>query len=1120
MAGNEIGYYTLPVILSMEGVEKQVSSKLSRAFGDVGKKAGKALADGSEEEVKKAIASYGKLRDKAQDALGKIRIEEEKLNKARAAGKPDQIIAAEERLAKARRDSNRINREAVAGYEKVDEAQKRLANSMTGSGGLFGKLRGAASSTASAGGEAAQGFLDGFGGPIGKLGTKAGPIGIALAGVAAVGLAAGKVLADNVLAGMDKLQSQANVAAALGISPEQMKPIAKASAEAYAANFGDSVADNMDAAKAAIQGGLIDPDATGAEIKKVVEQLTTVAKVTGEDIPSAVRAASQAVRTGMAQDFTEAFDLIVRAQQTGLNAAGDIMDTVNEYSTQFRKLGLDGEVAFGLIAQAGQGGARDADVAAEALTEFSIRSIDGSKATGEALQDLGLSWKGIHNAIAAGGPGAKAAFSQVVQAIQSVEDPAKRAQIQVALFGTQAEDLGDALNNMDLDSAAAQFDNVAGATQRAADTAGGTAASTWESAKRSIEVSIGSIQTALAEALGPALQDIADWVIANDDKIIDFFIGMGKAAITATEFIVNATGDIVSSVGKMIKPIGDAYGLLLKLRAKLADISGDDETAKQLNAEAEAAFGWGEGLEKAGDAMKSFDATNLHKALDDAGEKAKTATEDAKDLGIEVDGLDGKDAKISIDADTDPAKAKLEELRNQFFEAFNVPVPANLPAIPGASTGGGGGGPIVGTGAAYGLPAGTSTGGYGGPGQDKFPQWVLDLGAAYGVKPSTYAGHQESGGKNQGIDWVGTVEAMDAFAKALAASKPAGLNQVIWMNPNTGERTGVTPSGEVIKHGNGYYRNDWAGHQDHVHTAFTQSVAAGGAPIPVTLETPSGSPIPSTPTGTIPSLPSLPPVNLPTGNDALINAYGPGYKPGIGTPGRDEYGELGYYRVDPDKVQSALDSRDDREWSAQEAERRAQEAREARQALEDDPNADDTAIAGADESVRKAERAAAVARREAAKSAQDVAEAMKGDFTKARKEQKQAADKGQGDNGLAGIGGIFGSFLKETLGIDISGLMPLQMLGTALNVGGTMSQSLAEHNGSAAPFGIPEIAAPPMPVGGAHGLTGGLPGPGTIVNVNNSQNFNNSPVGSDPAEVEKQRQNNINRSPRLPVGIG
>jgi len=123
------------------------------------------------------------------------------------------------------------------------------------------------------------------------------------------------------------------------------------------------------------------------------------------------------------------------------------------------------------------------------------------------------------------------------------------------------------------------------------------------------------------------------------------------------------------------------------------------------------------------------------------------------------------------------------------------------------------------------------------------------------------------------------------------------------------------------------------------------------------------------------------------------------------------------------------------------------------------------------------------------------------------------------DDGLSGIGGIFGSFLNETLGIDISNLMPMQMLGTALNVGGAMSQSLADH-ASTAPFGIPEIAAPPMPEGGAHGGLGGLPGPGTIVNVDNSQHLEGANLGWDPAQVEKQRNNNINRSPRLPVGIG
>ena len=574
----------------------------------------------------------------------------------------------------------------------------------------------------------------------------------------------------------------------------------------------------------------------------------------------------------------------------------------------------------------------------------------------------------------------------------------------------------------------------------------------------------------------------------------------------------------------MIKPIGDAYGLLLKLRAKLADISGDDETAKQLNEEAEAAFGWGEGLEKAGDAMKSFDATNLHKALDDAGEKAKTATEDAKDLGIEVDGLDGKDAKISIDADTDPAKAKLEELRNQFFEAFKVPVPANLPAI--------GGGDLSGVTA----PSFAGASGTGATGSEKgltqvsvaakraiegaFPE-ITNIG---GWRPQDGYNEHFSG---QALDvmipnWSspGGKAYGDSVAKYMLSNASAlGIDYILWQQRQwnaDGTSSAMGDRGDPTQN-----------HMDHIHAHTVKTPDLPGATAP---RTPAPSTtsinIASAPGGTVPNVTNpdgtLPSVNLPAGNDALINAYGPGYKPGIGTPGRDEYGELGYHRVDPDKVQSALDSRDDREWSAQEAERRAQEAREARQALEDDPNADATSIAGADEDVRKAERAAAVARREAAKSAQDVAEAMKGDFTKARNEQKQAADKasGQNDNGLAGIGGIFGSFLKETLGIDISGLMPLQMLGTALNVGGAMSQSLTEHNASAAPFGIPEIAAPQMPAGGAHGLAGGLPGPGTVVNVDNSQNFNNSPVGSDPAEVEKQRQNNINRSPRLPVGIG
>ncbi|WP_051159105.1 hypothetical protein [Tsukamurella sp. 1534] len=114
----------------------------------------------------------------------------------------------------------------------------------------------------------------------------------------------------------------------------------------------------------------------------------------------------------------------------------------------------------------------------------------------------------------------------------------------------------------------------------------------------------------------------------------------------------------------------------------------------------------------------------------------------------------------------------------------------------------------------YGLPVGTSIS-YGQ--SDKFPEWVRALEQRFGVKASTYAGHQEKDGHNKGIDWSGPVDAMQKFAEFAAN---AGLEQVIWQNPTTGQKIGVA-DGKPVGPGTdqpGYYRDDFAGHTDHVHT--------------------------------------------------------------------------------------------------------------------------------------------------------------------------------------------------------------------------------------------------------------------------------------------------------------
>ncbi|MDT0223463.1 hypothetical protein [Gordonia sp. AC31] len=152
-------------------------------------------------------------------------------------------------------------------------------------------------------------------------------------------------------------------------------------------------------------------------------------------------------------------------------------------------------------------------------------------------------------------------------------------------------------------------------------------------------------------------------------------------------------------------------------------------------------------------------------------------------------------------------------------------------------------GGLVGT---YGLPSEA----------DPFPQWVTDLGAKYNVEPSTYAGHQsddraEAGfapnpqGLNRGIDWGGAVDALQGFAEYLFSIAPSSpeVEQIIWMNPATGQKIGW--AGRSDESNTGYYADDWGGHQDHVHSRFSGPV--GVAPIPNPYEAnPLGQQTPDT----------------------------------------------------------------------------------------------------------------------------------------------------------------------------------------------------------------------------------------------------------------------------------
>lgn len=341
--------------------------------------------------------------------------------------------------------------------------------------------------------EAGGGFSDGFGIGVASIASKGGPF----AAVIASFVAAAKVIGPQIEAAMQFEAGQDMVQARLGLDEAPMAGIAKSASAAFGQNWGESIEANMDTAAVAIQAGLLKASDNGGAQAEMIGQLNAVSQILGEDIPSVVRAASQAIRTGIADDATGAFDLLVVAQQQGLNVSGDLLDTVTEYGTQFRKLGFSGPEAFGLISQAVKNGARDTDVAADALKEFSIRAIDNSESTRDAYTQLGLDADAMRAKFAAGGQSARDAFVQVTDAIRGIKDPADKANVAVALFGTQAEDLGGAMDSFDLSKAVQEFGNVEKASQAAADKMSSNSLNEWEMAKRNIIGKIQEIRAAL-----------------------------------------------------------------------------------------------------------------------------------------------------------------------------------------------------------------------------------------------------------------------------------------------------------------------------------------------------------------------------------------------------------------------------------------------------------------------------------------------------------------------------------------------------------------------------------------------------------------------------------------------
>lgn len=261
-------------------------------------------------------------------------------------------------------------------------------------------------------------------------------------GVAAATAAAGAAIASGLTDALNFEKARAKLSASLGATGKESEKLGNVAGKLYASAYGENLADVSEQLGTIYSSVPSLSKLTEADLTKASSQFLDFSNTFGVDVARAAEVAGIAIKSGLADNSTQALDQLTRAmQEVPANLREDVFDATSEYAGFFDSLGYSGEEALSLIANASDRGAFGMDKIGDAVKEFTIRATDMSTASQDAYKAIGLDAEELSTKIAAGGPAAAQATQQVIDGLLAIEDPARRANTAIALFGTPLEDL-------------------------------------------------------------------------------------------------------------------------------------------------------------------------------------------------------------------------------------------------------------------------------------------------------------------------------------------------------------------------------------------------------------------------------------------------------------------------------------------------------------------------------------------------------------------------------------------------------------------------------------------------------------------------------------------------------
>jgi phage-related minor tail protein len=369
------------------------------------------------------------------------------------------------------------------------------------------------------------------------------------AGAGIAGAAVGAAFSFGIEGAMDIASAQTSLQNQLGLTEVEAQRAGDVAGDVFSRGFGDSMADVTEAL-GGVHTSIGDlGDFTDAELEEMSASALALSKTFKVDVADATGAVGKLIKTDLVADATEGFDLITKTMQSiPAELRDDVLPTMEEYSTQFRRVGLDGQTSMGLISQALNNGARDADQVADAIGQFGERALAGGTAVDDAYSSIGLSADDMAAKIGKGGKHAEGALQETLDALRGTTDEQTKLNAAAALFGDPANVMGDALFALDPASAAASagLDNAGGSMQDLIAAMEGDPAQQFDAVMR-------TVQNTLGELLLPVLIRVGEFFREHQ--------GLIKAAVIpamivlAEIFLVLTAATIAWTIALLANPI-------------------------------------------------------------------------------------------------------------------------------------------------------------------------------------------------------------------------------------------------------------------------------------------------------------------------------------------------------------------------------------------------------------------------------------------------------------------------------------------------------------------------------------------------------------------------------------